>query len=74
MKSFVPEYMPQGGADQVTKDLHAAQAEFEKLQALADEKLITDQQLDNAKNMVDNLKVMADQSQVAADNLWAEWG
>lgn len=68
MKSFVPQYMTQGGADQVTKDLQAAQAEFEKLQALADEKLITDQQLDNAKNMVDNLKVMADQSQVAADN------
>lgn len=68
MKSFVPQYMTQGGADQVTKDLMAAQAEFEKLQALADEKLITDQQLDNARNMVDNLKVMADQSQVAADN------
>lgn len=68
MKSFVPQYMTQGGADQVTKDLQSAQAEFEKLQALADEKLITDQQLDNARNMVDNLKVMADQSQVAADN------
>jgi len=68
MKSLVPQYMQQSGADQITADLRTAQNEFEKLQALADQKLISDQQLQGAKNMVDNLSQMADQAQRAADN------
>lgn len=67
MASLVPDYMEQSGADQVTKDLRSAQAELVKLQDLADQKLISDDQLNSAKNMVDNLSAMADQAQRSAD-------
>lgn len=68
MKSLVPHYMEQSGADQITRDLRSAESELAKLQDMADEHLISDDNLQSAKNMVDNLSAMADQAQNAADN------
>ena len=64
---MLPHYMTPEGASEVTNAYAAAEDNLTRLHQLADQKLITDDQLTQAENMTSNLGLMADQAQAAAD-------
>lgn len=66
--SAMPDYLRPEQAEQLAAAYSDAEAEFEKLKALNEEGLISDDQLSQAETMKDNIKTMADEAKRAADN------
>lgn len=64
---MMPKYMNAEAADAITSQFKDAEDELFRLHRLADQKLISDDQLTQAENLTSNLGLMADQAQKAAD-------
>lgn len=66
-KGMLPQFMDGGDAGVIIEQYRQAQDELVKLHQLADQKLISDDQITQAENLTSNLGLMADQAQKAAD-------
>lgn len=66
--ALLPDFMQPEYAAEIANQYQQAEEELIRLQGLADQKLITDDQLKQAENMTSNLGLMANEAQRAADN------
>ena len=64
----VGEFMRPADADAIAQTYDAVTADFERIQALADQGLIGDDELERARNLKDQVGQVADAAQRAADN------
>lgn len=68
VSGMLPAFMDPANAEAITAQFKDAQTELFRLHEMADQKLISDDQLTQAENMTSNLGLLADQAQKAADN------
>lgn len=67
VEGMLPQFMEADQVNQVTQAFSEAEDNLTRLQQLADQDLITDEQLLQAQNMTSNLGLLADQATVAGD-------